>query len=83
MPGEVENPGSWNMYAYLEGDPINLNDPEGLVKCGDLRSPDTGGRTLRSIAKGNDNLGLLTRVLFAEGPAVTETAYDMMNNTIG
>jgi RHS repeat-associated protein len=24
------DPGSWNRYSYTEGDPINLNDPEGL-----------------------------------------------------
>jgi len=30
MPGKAENPASWNMYGYVEGDPVNLNDPEGL-----------------------------------------------------
>jgi RHS repeat-associated protein len=28
--GEVSRPGSWNQYAYTEGDPVNFNDPEGL-----------------------------------------------------
>ena len=28
-PGEVTSPGSWNYYAYVEGDPANYNDPEG------------------------------------------------------
>ncbi|HEY3443828.1 MAG TPA: RHS repeat-associated core domain-containing protein, partial [Paludibaculum sp.] len=28
-PGEVASPGSWNYYAYVEGDPANYNDPEG------------------------------------------------------
>jgi RHS repeat-associated protein len=31
------NPGSWNRYAYVQGDPINANDPRGmyLVWIGD------------------------------------------------
>jgi RHS repeat-associated protein len=33
MPGDVGNPGSWNMYGYVEGDPINSNDPLGLAQC--------------------------------------------------
>jgi RHS repeat-associated protein len=29
------NPSSWNMYSYVNGDPINENDPDGL-KCSDV-----------------------------------------------
>jgi hypothetical protein len=28
----VGDPGSWNRYAYVEGDPVNRIDPEGLVQ---------------------------------------------------
>ena len=28
MRGPAE-PGSWNRYAYVQGDPVNKNDPEG------------------------------------------------------
>ncbi len=26
------DPGSWNRYAYVQGDPVNYNDPAGLLK---------------------------------------------------
>jgi RHS repeat-associated protein len=28
--GGVGDPGSWNRYAYVEGDPVNYYDPQGL-----------------------------------------------------
>ncbi len=33
-PGNVLNPQTWNRYAYVLNDPINLRDPSGLgVEC--------------------------------------------------
>ncbi|MCC6536220.1 MAG: RHS repeat-associated core domain-containing protein, partial [Bryobacterales bacterium] len=29
----VEDPGSWNRYAYVGGDPLNFSDPAGLMWC--------------------------------------------------
>ncbi len=31
--GGPSEPGSWNRYAYVEGDPVNFVDPRGLDKC--------------------------------------------------
>jgi len=30
--GGAGEPGSWNRYAYVEGDPVNFNNLEGLAK---------------------------------------------------
>src|SRR5207248_303305 len=29
---DLETPQSWNLYAYVNGDPVNANDPSGLFK---------------------------------------------------
>ena len=31
--GGPADPGSWNRYAYVGGDPVNYDDPQGLAKC--------------------------------------------------
>ena len=28
-----EDPGGWNRYAYVENDPVNYGDPQGLLRC--------------------------------------------------
>ena len=30
---DLGNPGSWNRYAYVYGDPVNYADPAGTVPC--------------------------------------------------
>jgi RHS repeat-associated protein len=61
---DLRNPGTWDAYAYTNGDPINSTDPEGLDTCGDLTI--TGGmfsgQTVSQVMTGttaNDNLAEL------------------------
>jgi len=51
--GGPAEPGSWNRYAYVEGDPVNYGDPAGLQRsiitiwgqfCSWKGYPDDGGR---------------------------------------
>jgi RHS repeat-associated protein len=53
-PSDPSNPKSWNRYAYVNGDPVNLIDPSGLDACGsgeglnalaDCQIGDGGGNT--------------------------------------
>jgi RHS repeat-associated protein len=30
---KMGDPGSWNRFAYVQGDPVNYNDPLGLASC--------------------------------------------------
>jgi RHS repeat-associated protein len=45
--GGPADPGSWNRYAYVQGDPVNFNDPGGLLPavpgCGALPFGSAGG----------------------------------------
>jgi RHS repeat-associated protein len=34
----ASDPGSWNRYAYVQGDPVNMHDPRGLM----MAAPDSG-----------------------------------------
>jgi RHS repeat-associated protein len=38
----MTNPQSWNRYAYVENDPVNYNDPEGLSREGVPYNPFDG-----------------------------------------
>jgi RHS repeat-associated protein len=41
--GGAGNPGSWNRYAYVVGDPVNLRDPRGLYYEGPGDASGGGG----------------------------------------
>jgi RHS repeat-associated protein len=61
----LSDPGSWNMYAYVGNDPINFNDPEGLIKCAEAPRLETG-QTFGQLMNADDDVGLLARVVWAE-----------------
>lgn len=51
------NPGSWNRYAYVEGDPVNKVDPTGLyaeAACGDSWATDA---SLSGPCSGDNPMG--------------------------
>jgi RHS repeat-associated protein len=73
-PGNPSEPGSWNFYAYVQGDPINLNDPEGLdvnVRL-DKLAPDRCG-----VAVANKILRTTSYGVTAQG------AHDLFNSKEG
>ena len=43
MSGGLANPQGWNRYSYVGNDPVNFNDPSGLVPCGSSFSSVSGG----------------------------------------
>ena len=76
------NPGSWNAYAYTIGDPINGNDPTGLMTCGDIPGANSGGltgRTFQDILDTSTDYGLLAVTIFVEsaGTATSNGALEM------
>ena len=62
------DPGSWNRFAYVQGDPVNYTDPDGLMTCGEL--PVDDGRTVSDALLADSEAGLLTRFVWAEGGAL-------------
>jgi hypothetical protein len=67
---DLSDSASWNMYGYVDGDPINFTDPEGLVTCGDL--PVDGGGTLSTYVNARSDAGRLTRFVWAEGGTLSQ-----------
>lgn len=59
-----------NWYAYVEGDPINKNDPSGLVSCADMVL-DAVDRTLGQLLTVDTDEGLLGLTIFNESKPAT------------
>ena len=52
----LKDPGSWNRYAYVGGDPINFNDRRGLSRC-DPNAVDDDGSDDDCGDDGGDGIG--------------------------
>ena len=69
---DYTNPGSWNAYAYTNGDPINGNDPTGLQTCG--QTPIVGGafngQTVSQVFTGTSGNDLLAQEIWHEGGTI-------------
>jgi len=81
---DYTNPGSWNAYAYTNGDPINGNDPTGLQTCGQIpiTSGAFAGQTLSQVFTGTNGNDLLAQIIWHE--AGTLYSSDLTNSaTVG
>jgi hypothetical protein len=66
---DYSNPTSWNMYAYVNGDPVNFNDPDGTDCNSSLLSAFPGiptGTTIGSFISKDSDMSLLAETIFAE-----------------
>jgi RHS repeat-associated protein len=66
QPADPADPGSWNLYSYVQGDPLNFIDPEGLVKCGDWSVYEYGYVPLRVVLSSSGDVPLLAKLVWAE-----------------
>jgi len=78
---DMENPTSWNMYAYVNGDPVKFTDPDGLVACGNLINGATG-TSVSSIMTTYNDLGYLAQTIWHEGGPVWKTDSTDINNVV-
>jgi RHS repeat-associated protein len=66
---DSSNPVSWNLYAYTNGDPINLADPDGTDCSTSLLDAFPGiptGATIGSLISQNSDLAIYAETIFTE-----------------
>jgi RHS repeat-associated protein len=61
---DLKRPQSLNRYSYVENDPVNFYDPDGLTRCGDL--PVITGGTVRDYVNEDSDYGKLLRLVWHE-----------------
>ena len=56
---DYSNPTTWNAYSYVNGDPVNFNDPNGLQTCGSIpiAAGAFAGQTLSQVMTGTSVRG--------------------------
>jgi RHS repeat-associated protein len=66
---DYSNPTSWNMYAYVNGDPVNFNDPEG-TDCSSVHLAGwagiPNGTTVGDFLAKNSDLSIFAETVFSE-----------------
>jgi len=69
---DYADPGSWNAYAYANGDPINFNDPSGLQTCGQIpiAAGVFKGMTVSDVMTGTSGNDLLAQIIWHEGGTI-------------
>ena len=77
----MDDPGTWNMYPYVAGDPINNIDPDGLAPCGDgiINSGAFAGQTLREVRSGTSGEQLMAQLIYNEAGTILDTDLTYMN----
>jgi RHS repeat-associated protein len=80
-----ESSASFNRYLYVEGDPVNFNDPEGEFTCGQFQDPGRNNQTISStLTNDGTGLGHLTVLVWHEAgiiriPSGTAHPLDFVN----
>src|SRR5581483_1362567 len=66
---DLSDPASWNMYVYVNNDPVNSNDPDGL-KCSDVALEGwagiPAGTGVGAFLSKNSDLSIFAQTVFTE-----------------